>query len=187
MDIVDKVKDKKEHKKDKKIEVVKVPKKEAKACDTELDKARKAAKENHDKWLYLGAEFENFKKRLTKERIDLIKFGHERFAGELLNVVDSLESALAHVPKEESKKSGLAEGIHLTVKQFLGVFGQFGIKPIESKGKHFDPNFHEAIAQQESNEHEPGTVIQEHRKGYLLHDRLLRAAQVVVSKKKEKK
>ena len=154
---------------------------------SELELAKKEAKENYDKWLYLRAEFENFKKRMHKERVALINFGHENFARHLLEVVDSLENALKHAAEVGKKMGPFGEGIELTLKQFLGVFSQHGIHPIEAAGKKFDPQFHEAISQEESDKDEEETILKEHVKGYMIYDRLLRASRVVVAKKLSKK
>ncbi len=152
------------------------------------EEAQKEAKENYNKWLYLYADFENYKKRIHKEKLDVLKYGNEGFAYELLEVMDALEKALSHTNEKNGAK-GLEEGIKLTMKQFLSVFEKFGIKPIESIGAQFDPKFHEAVGEEE--EHEPGTIpgtiIRETQKGYVLHDRLLRAARVIVAKKKDQK
>lgn len=149
---------------------------------SKFEQAEKEAKENYNKWLYLRADFENFKKRIYKEQMEFLKYGHERFARELLLVVDSLEWGLSHA---KGDVQGLEEGLRLTLKQCLSVFSQFGIAPIDSVGKKFDPKFHEAIAEEEKADCESLTVIREHRKGYTFHDRLLRAAQVIVAKRKD--
>lgn len=147
-----------------------------------FEQTEKEAKENYNKWLYLKADFENFKKRIYKEQAEFLKYGYERFARELLHVVDSLEWGLSHA---KGYPHGLEEGFRLTLKQCFSIFAQFGITPIESVGKKFDPKFHEAVAEEEVVESEPLMIIREHRKGYLFHDRLLRAAQVIVAKQKE--
>lgn len=138
------------------------------------------AKENYHKWLYSQAELENFKKRTHKEKLTLIRYGHEHFARELLGVADSLEQALHHV-RQEKGAIQLEEGVQLTLKQLLNTFTQFGIVSIESLGKKFDPHFHQADAEEFSEAHEPETIIRENRKGYLLYDRVLRAAHVTVA------
>ena len=148
-----------------------------------LEEAQKEAKDNYNKWLYLYADFENYKKRVHKEKLDLLKYGNEGLAYELLEVIDSLEKALSHAPLKNGAK-GLEEGIRLTMKQFLNILEKFGVKPIQSVGTKFDPQFHEAVGEEEKEEHEPGTVVSETQKGYTLHDRLLRAARVIVAKKK---
>lgn len=135
-------------------------------------------KDKEAKYLYLYAEFENFKKRAIKERSDLIKFGWESLARELLQVIDNLERALAHMPASTDKT--LIDGLHMVLNQFRATMQQGGVHAIEAVEKPFDPNFHEAVAQAES-EHPEGTIVQEHAKGYTLHGRLLRPARVVVS------
>jgi len=148
-----------------------------------FEEAQKEAKDNYNKWLYLYADFENYKKRVHKEKLDLLKYGNEGLAYELLEVIDSLEKALSHANEKNGVK-GLEEGIRLTMKQFLNVLEKFGVKPIQSMGTKFDPKFHEAVGEEEKEGQEPGTIVGETQKGYTLHDRLLRAARVIVAKKK---
>lgn len=148
--------------------------------------ASREAKENYNKWLYLYADFENYKKRILKEKADLLKYGNEVLVKELLAVIDALETALTHT-KDFNAVKGLEEGIKLTLKQFLGVLGKAGVTPILSIGKKFDPYFHEVVGEEEKEECEIGTIIQEIKKGYSLHDRTLRAAHVIVAKKKGQK
>lgn len=145
----------------------------------ELVAAKNEAKEKEQKYLYLYAEFENFKKRVAKERSDLVKFGWEPLAAELVGVVDNLERAVAHIPPTTDKN--LAMGVTMVLNQLLSTVQKQGLQPIESLNKDFDPNLHEAVGEEESLE-APGTVIREHAKGYLLHGRLLRPARVVLSK-----
>lgn len=152
---------------------------------TELETAQKRiaeleaqVKEKEQKYLYLYAEFENFRKRQVKERSDLIKFGWESVARELLQVVDNLERALQHMPATTDKT--LADGIHMVLNQFRAALAHQGVQTVESVEKLFDPNVHEAVGQESSDQPE-GTVIQEHQKGYTLHGRLLRPARVIVS------
>lgn len=135
-------------------------------------------KEKESKYLYLYADFENFKKRSIKERSDLIKFGWEAVARDLLQVADNLERALAHMP--ESTDPALASGLKMVLTQFQGSLEKQGVQKIQSVGKPFDPNLAEAVAQEKAEE-PAGTVIQEHSAGYTLHGRLLRPARVVVS------
>ena len=152
------------------------------------EEAQKEAKDNYNKWLYLYADFENFKKRVHKEKLDLLKYGNEGLAYELLEVMDSLEKALSHANEKNGPKKlgeGLEEGIRLTMKQFLSVLEKFGIKPIQSMGVKFDPKFHDAVGEEEKEGQEPGTVVSETQKGYVIHERLLRAARVIVAKKKD--
>jgi len=132
--------------------------------------------ENRYKYLY--AEFENYKKRAEKERIEQAKYGWEPLAHDLLQVIDNMELALSHA-KDTDK--GITEGLHMVLELFKKSLEKRGIEKIETDGKPFDPNFHEAVAQEPSDEHEDGKVIREHAAGYTMHGRLLRPARVVIS------
>jgi molecular chaperone GrpE len=140
-------------------------------------------KEKEQKDLYLYAEFDNFKKRAIKERSDLLKFGWEPVARELLQTIDNLERALTHMPPSTDKT--LVEGLRLVMNQLKATLQKQGVSDIEAVHKAFDPNLHEAVAQEPSSEHPEGTVVREHMRGYTLHGRLLRPARVVISGGKE--
>jgi molecular chaperone GrpE len=135
-----------------------------------------------DKWLRAVAELDNMKKRVERDRHELIKFANEELLKQILPVVDNLERAIHHAEKSEDKKA-LLEGVRMIHRQFITVLENLGVKPIEALHQPFDPSKHEAMMQVESNEHEPNTVVEELEKGYLLHDRLLRPSKVAVSKK----
>lgn len=135
-------------------------------------------KEKENKYKYLYADFENFKKRSLKERADLVKFGWETAARELLQVIDNLERALSHVPPNTDKT--LSEGLNMILNQFKSILMSQGVHQIQSLNQDFDPNLHEAVGQEKSDQPQ-GKIIQEHIKGYTLHGRLLRPARVVVS------
>lgn len=136
-------------------------------------------KEREAKFLYLYAEFENFKKRAVKERSDLVKFGWENTARDLLQVIDNLERGLEHVPAGTDK--ALADGLKMVLQLFRSTLERSGVQTVSALHQPFDPNLHEAIAQEPSEEHAAGVIIQEQIKGYTLHGRLLRPARVVVS------
>ncbi|MGE5893638.1 MAG: nucleotide exchange factor GrpE [bacterium] len=140
--------------------------------------------ELNDKYLRLYAEFENYRKKVSKEKQDLIKYGAERLAYELLSVVDTLELGLQHASEGESEE-GVRTGIEMTLKEFLRVLEKFGVKRVDAAGKAFDPKLHEAMTQIVNDETDEGTVIDEFRKGYLYHEKLLRPSLVSVSKKSE--
>jgi molecular chaperone GrpE len=106
---------------------------------------------------------------------------------ELLSVVDNLELAMNSTNGHKTIEQGLLQGLDLTHKEILKVFEKFNVKPIEAKGQAFDPAFHEAVMQEETDEFEANTVINELQKGYLIHDRLLRPSMVVVARASEKK
>ena len=136
-------------------------------------------KEKDSKYMYLYADFENFKKRAFKERDDARKFGWEPVALDLLEVIDNLGRAAAHLPQNLDKS--VAQGIQLVLNQMQTTLQRYGVQEIDTTGKKlFDANFHEAVAQEPSSE-PAGTILKEHQKGYLLHGRLLRPARVVVS------
>jgi molecular chaperone GrpE len=135
-------------------------------------------KEKDQKYVYLYAEFENFKKRSIKERSDLMKFGWEHQARELLQVVDNLERALEHMPATTEKT--LVDGIHMVLNQFKAILHKQGVERVGSLDQPFDPNLHEAVGQEPSDA-PAGTILKEHQGGYTLHGRLLRPSRVIVS------
>lgn len=134
---------------------------------------------NWDKFLRERADLENYRKRVQKEKEELLKYGNESLLLEILPVVDSMERALSHASEESM--SAVIDGINLTLTMLLSIIKKFGVTSIEAKGKLFDPAFHQAMNQMESAEHAPNTIIDEFQKGYLLNDRLLRAALVSVA------
>ncbi|HRP95206.1 MAG TPA: nucleotide exchange factor GrpE [Rhodocyclaceae bacterium] len=146
-----------------------------------LRAAELKAAEHHDAWLRAKAETENVRRRAQEDIAKASKFAAEKFAAAMLPVKDSLESALA---VENQTLESLKEGVELTLKQLASAFESAGLSeenPIEQK---FDPNKHQAITTVES-DHEPNTVVNVLQKGYLLHERVIRPALVVVSKAKQ--
>lgn len=137
----------------------------------------------HDRYMRLGAEFENFKKRSERERLTSIRFANETLLSDLLPVIDHLEAAISAATNHSAEN--IVSGVQLVLKQFKDVVAKAGLKEFSSLGLPFNPNLHEALAQRESAEHEPSTVIEEFQKGYMLNDRLVRPARVVVSKNPE--
>lgn len=135
-----------------------------------------------DRALRLGAEMENTRKRLERERSECVQFANEAIIRELLPIVDNLERALEHAPKDSNVQS-LTEGVSNTLKAFLDSLARFGCVPFEAIGKAFDPNYHEAVMQEDSNDVPENTVLQELQKGYTLHSRLLRPSIVVISRR----
>jgi molecular chaperone GrpE len=138
--------------------------------------------EAQEQVLRTAADAENFKKRLQREKEEQTRYANESFLRELLTVIDNLERALEH-SRAESDQDGLVEGLSMTLKGFLDTLNRFGCTQVEAVGKPFDPNFHEAVSQEESADHEPNTVLNELQKGYMLKERLLRPAMVLVSKR----
>ena len=138
--------------------------------------------ETQERVLRTAADAENFKKRLQREKEEQTRYANESFMRELLPVIDNLERALEH-SEPGADQGGLQEGLNMTLKGFLDTLTRFGCTPVEAAGKTFDPNFHEAVSQEESADHEPNTVLRELQKGYMLKERLLRPAMVLVSKR----
>lgn len=152
-----------------------------KEMETRLESVEQEAKEAHDRFLRVSAEFENYKKRSAREMDEFRKFANESLIREMLTVVDNLERALNSSNNDNQANSHIAEGVDMTLKEILKVFEKFYVKPIEALGKPFDPNFHQAAMREETNERPENTVLNELEKGYMIHDRLLRPAMVVVS------
>ena len=143
-----------------------------------LKQAEDAAQQHHDAWLRAKAEAENFRKRSQTEIANAHKFAVENFTSELLAVKDSLEAALA---SETVSAESMKSGVELTLRQLKSVFDKFSVAEIQPLGQKFDPHRHQAIGTMESDA-EPNTVLQVLQKGYLLHDRVIRPALVMVTK-----
>ncbi len=152
----------------------------------QLEEVTQKAAEEHDRLLRLSAEFENYKKRMNRQMDDFRKYANETLLKDLLAVVDNLERALttSGEKNDDSMKSCLIEGVEMTLNEILKILSKSNVTPVTALGKPFDPAFHEAVMQETSNELPENTVINEFQKGYLIHDRLLRPAMVVVSKGK---
>ena len=136
--------------------------------------------------LRLLAEMENLRKRLEREKIDLIKFGSINLIREILSPGDNLERALAAIPKGEKLSqsiNNLVEGLKMVQKEFSTILEKNGVKKIDSLNKKFDHNYHQAMMEVEKEDVAEGTVVQEIQPGYIMNDRLLRPAMVGVSKK----
>ena len=157
-----------------------------KEIQAELETAKQEAKETYDRFLRVSAEFENYKKRSAREMDDLRKYANQFLIVEMLAVVDNLERALNSSNGNSSNDKCMADGVNLTLKEILKVFEKFNVKPIESIGQSFDPNFHQAMMQEETDDYPENTVITELQKGYMIHDRLLRPSMVVVAASKAK-
>jgi molecular chaperone GrpE len=132
-------------------------------------------------YLYLRAEFDNYKKNMIKERSDLLKYGGERLAYDILSVLDVFETALKTEINETNFKS-FRNGIDITAVELRKTLEKHGIHEIPSLGAEFDPTLHEALTQAPTKDHKDNTVIDVFKKGYKYHDKVLRHSQVVVSK-----
>lgn len=141
----------------------------------------------YDRFVRLAADFDNYKKRLTKEKTDVQNYGNEELVKSLLNVLDNLERAINHSRNTEQSK-GLLDGVQLVYDQFINCLEKFNVKVVESgEGVEFNPKYHEAIERVESDKYESGIIISEMVKGYTLRDRLIRPSMVSVSKGKTQK
>lgn len=158
-------------------------------CDTQLTQEmvllRQEADEYKDRLLRLAAEFENYKKRMERERESLLKYAGENILRELLATVDNLDRALEQGTSEsgdaKNQLASLLEGVELTRKSLLAGLEKFGVSPVASVGQAFDPNVQEAMTMEASAEFPANHVVREFVKGYRFKDRLLRAAKVAVS------
>jgi len=147
-------------------------------AEAELAALREERDDFKDQALRARAEFDNYRKRMARESERIRKTAAEGLMRSLLPILDNLERALSHV---EDKSDGLALGVEMVVKQFADVLGGQGLEPIPAKGEPFDPNVHEALTHQPSDEYPADTVMEEFQRGYRLGDFVLRPTQVVVS------
>jgi len=129
------------------------------------------------KYLRLMADFQNFKRRTEKEKSDIYAFANEKIVGELLNVIDNFERALALGQEGDS----FVEGMSLIFKQLQGVLEKAGVKEIEALGQEFDPNFHNAVMMEDTDEFESGKVSCVLQKGYMLNNKVIRPSMVKVA------
>jgi molecular chaperone GrpE len=146
---------------------------------TELEKAQLEARENLDRYMRLAAELDNVRKRAARELENARKYGQERFAASLLPVRDSLAAGVASA--ENADIEALLEGKRATLRLLDAALEQAGITEVDPEGEPFDPARHEAITMQPSATAEPNTVLAVVQTGYAIHDRLLRAARVIVA------
>ena len=138
-----------------------------------------------DKLLRAAAETENIRRRSIRDREDAHKFAISRFAQDLCEIADNLRRAIAAVPADQAKEGVLAtviEGVELTERTMLSVFGRHGLTMIEPIGEKFDPNLHEAMTEIDDPSAAPGTIVQVFQTGFLLNDRLIRPARVIVAR-----
>lgn len=146
-----------------------------------LEEAKNLLQESEEKILRLAADFENTKKRLERDREISLKYAEENILKELLPGIDNIERAMEQ-GREANNIQSLMQGVELTRDGLLSTLEKYGVKAIDSVGHPFDPNIHEALAMEETDELEPNMVLREYQKGYLYKDRLLRPAKVIVSK-----
>lgn len=146
----------------------------------ELNELRKQADENLQRYMRVQADFDNFRRRARLEKEDFAKYASLKVIEQLLPVVDNFERALTS-SKEAKDFDSLAKGLDMIYRQLDQLLVQEGLQPIEAVGQPFNPEFHQAVMQVESEEHDEGIVIEEIQKGYLLKDKVIRPAMVKVS------
>lgn len=156
--------------------------KTAETLSAELEAAEARAQENWSEFLRARAEMENLRRRAEKDVAAARQQSLEKLAGELLAVKDSLEMGLQAARDENADAARLAEGSELTLRMFDQALEKFNIEAINPRGERFDPERHEAMTAQETDEQAPNTVVSVIQKGYRLGDRLLRPARVIVAK-----
>ena len=156
-----------------------------KELEAKLEAKEKEAEDTYDRLLRISAEFDNYKKRSSREMVEYRKFANQSLIKEMLSVVDNLELAMNSTNGHKAIDKDLLQGLEMTHREILKVFEKFNVKPIDAKGQPFDPTFHEAVMQEETNDYAKNTVINEMQRGYMIHDRLLRPSMVVVAKPKE--
>lgn len=150
-----------------------------------LEAAKEEAAQFYDRFLRTVAEFDNYRKRTSREMDTLRKYANEALLRDLLSAVDNLERAIQSSGDGDDGHpvgSSVVEGIDMTLKELLRLLEKYQVTPLDAEGKPFDPAFHQAFMTQATAEHPENTVLKVMQKGYLLHDRLLRPAMVVVSK-----
>jgi molecular chaperone GrpE len=144
-----------------------------------LEELRRERDAVQDRLLRTAAEFDNYRKRMDRDRRDLAEYTAGEVLGEFLPIIDNLERALQAAPQDDP----LRKGVELVHKQMLDMLRKRGVKPIESLGTDFDPNFHQAVIHEESAAHREGEVMEELQRGYVVGERLLRPAMVKVAKR----
>ena len=150
---------------------------------TQLKEHAAKADEHWDRLLRTTADFDNFKKRATREKQDAIKYANESLLQKLIPILDNFDMALSAAQNTQSDGSqSLQAGINMIFQQLKSLLAESGVEEIDAAGKPFDPNLHEAVSQKETTDVPEGQVVQQLRKGYKLKDRLLRPATVIVAK-----
>ncbi|MDX1648241.1 MAG: nucleotide exchange factor GrpE [Myxococcota bacterium] len=150
----------------------------------ELERLQAELEALKDRHLRLQADYENHRRRTLNEREESARYGHENLVKDLLPTVDNLERAIDHARQSGGGDfESMLQGVELVQRELLGALAKHGVEPIEPEGQPFDPNLHEAMAQEATDEVPSGTVVRVLQKGYALRDRLLRPARVMVSKR----
>jgi molecular chaperone GrpE len=151
------------------------------ALKSELEKSQQESKKNYDLYLRSLAELDNFKKRAARDKEEYSKFALLPLIQKLLSVIDDLERALAQFNNSKDL-DGLSKGVEMITRSLQEIIKNEGVEPIEALGQAFDPQYHQPLIVEESDEHSENTVIEEFQTGYILHGRVIRPSLVKVSK-----
>ncbi len=149
--------------------------------DPDQSARRSELDELTDKLMRVTADYQNYQKRMARESADARRYAVAEFAREVLTVVDDLERAMQAPGGQDPAAAPILDGVRITHEHLMALLASHGVTAIEAQGRPFDPQLHEALMQQPTDQAEPMTVLQELRKGYRMHDRTLRAARVVVA------
>lgn len=160
------------------------PKSDSTDLTSDVQKLQEQAEKFKNDYLYLRAEFENYKRNAIKERSELLKYGGERFIRDLLEVVDNFERALQFTVNADNFPT-FKQGVELTAQELKTLLQKHSVTDIPSQGAPFDPMIHEALSAEASDQVAPGHVLHVFKKPYKLHDKVIRTGQVVVAKKPE--
>jgi molecular chaperone GrpE len=153
-----------------------------KDLESRIGELEKEVNANYDRFLRVTADFDNYKKRTLREMSDLRKYANENILKDMLSVADNLQRAVESGLKDDSSKDKLLEGVQITLKDVLQMLEKYGVKEFDSKGEFFNPAFHQAMMQEQTDKYPDNTILNELQKGYTIHDRLLRPAMVVVGR-----
>lgn len=148
----------------------------------ELDGLKNELEEYKSRFMRLSADFQNYKKRMEKERSDLYKFGSEKIVVDILPIIDNFERAIQASENKGEESASFLDGVEMIFKQFIEMLNKHGVQEIESIEKEFDPNLHHAVMQEECEESESNMVTEVFQKGYTLNDKVIRPSMVKVSK-----
>lgn len=156
------------------------------ADKAEIERLKEDLAKMRDQWIRTAAEAENIRKRSQREIEDSSKYAITGFAREMVSVLENLNRASESIPAslraENDLLKTIGEGVELTLNELLSIFARHGIKRLDPMGQKFDHHFHQAVAQTDQTDAAPGTIVQVVQAGYVIHDRLLRPAMVVVAK-----
>jgi molecular chaperone GrpE len=152
---------------------------------SELEAAKQTINDQKDSVVRAAADVENIRRRAAQDVEKAHKYALEKFANDLLPVIDNLERAIEFSDKENEALKPILEGIDMTIKSFSDAIGKYGVEEVSPQGETFNPEFHQAMSMQPSNDVAPNTVLAVMQKGYKLNGRLLRPAMVMVSKEAE--